>query len=321
MVRKKPATAPSIFGKGQPVAKKFLLQAIRSDEAQVRLEFEKSQKTFTKRVLEERKFMATFEEGLRRLGIDLEVATADIGAALRRDYEGALKRHPEPPRFLKASPFSFVGSHFVCRTPPYDLEGSGELGNASTTRSASKASGQMSFEISSDPNQISVGEARAAIGIYFRAPAILPGILDVFTAVAYGAHWGTWSRFESAHTEGWIGLYAAAFNASDNSFAGVALNQKLLLFTQDAHFLRPAFSLPGDKTESNPALPLHASLHVGGGLDYWYAIVVRCGGYTSAAGWSGEGGIRRKWGSAAHSGLHSVNVPYICLSYTYPPIG
>jgi hypothetical protein len=126
--------------------------------------------------------------------------------------------------------------------------------------------------------------------------------LNVNSAPAYTATWGTWCAQADAQTDGWIGLYVGSYNMSDDSFAGDVIDQKYTLFS-DTSFWRGI----GGHESRNSGYPVSAQFPVDNA--HWYAIWVWSGGEYLRPGWGGTFS-----GSNAQSGI-VTNIPY--LSWTY----
>ena len=67
-------------------------------EAEVKAELERRGKAFAQRIRDEQKFFTAIMESFKRVGADLEAATSDYRAALKRDSERSLEERRETPQ-------------------------------------------------------------------------------------------------------------------------------------------------------------------------------------------------------------------------------
>ena len=87
--------------------------------------------------------------------------------------------------------------------------------------------------------------------------------------------YGDWVTLCSAHTDGWIGLIVGSYNASDNSYEGLVIDQQISLYNTCAYYWNI-----GPINTNNSGFPLSAMTPVDS--SHWYARAV--GGSVHADG-------------------------------------
>jgi hypothetical protein len=137
--------------------------------------------------------------------------------------------------------------------------------------------------IGTDENNGSSASARAALGIFFALATDGTSHFRFWANPAFGFNWWDICLFDSAHSDGFIGLYAGAYDWS-GAFAGAPVDQMISLWSDDSWWSGAS------NQGSNSGFPLSADFEVDS--SHWYALWVWCGVDDSAAGWgtfSGSG--------------------------------
>lgn len=230
--------------------------------------------------------------------------TAKAVPALRRLQMNAYRHKLPPPHKHKITPGIFTGSIGATIVPPYDYQWtwSATAGNpSSNSEKANKNSGDMSLNLCTDfSDNSSAVSGNAAVGIYFRPPA--PGFLQIWSSPSFNDQWGDFCSFDSAHADGWIGLYVGSYDMTGAS-TGAVVDQKETLWSDDSWWAGV-----GQQEGSNSAYGLYAGVQ-----PVWhhrqYQIWVWCGGDVSGQGWG------QLSGSAASDQLN-VYVPSITWEFT-----
>ncbi|MGA8655265.1 MAG: hypothetical protein WB586_03885 [Chthoniobacterales bacterium] len=222
----------------------------------------------------------------------VELVSKDKGAAeavkeMRRLQTVAREHKVKSLPVEKVQERIFTASIGATVGPPYDYQWtwSAVAGNpGENSEAADNNSGNMSINIWTDfgGNSSSVS-GRAAVGTYFYPPA--NGSLQIWSSPAFNDDWGDWCNFDSAHTDGWIGLYVGSYDLT-GAPTGAVVDQQVTLWSDDSWW-----SGTGEQTGSNSAFGLYAP-PIQVDQDHQYEIWVWCGGDVSAAGWgtfSGSG--------------------------------
>ena len=181
--------------------------------------------------------------------------------------------------------------------PPYNYQWTWDVISGTPPResvTANSASGQMHFVVDTDHDKSSAGSTAAAVGIYF-SPFIERGNLLISANPTFSSGWATWCFFNSAHSDGWIGLYVGSYDLS-GGFAGAPVSLQFSLWSENVFFP------DGPGNGGVGTMPLRANLSVDS--NHYYAIWVWCGGSASGVGWDNF------FGSAAYSEMY-VSVPSI----------
>jgi hypothetical protein len=139
----------------------------------------------------------------------------------------------------------------------------------------------------------SSASARAALGIFFTPPTEGTSHFRFWANPAFNFFWDDYCNLDSAHTDGFIGLYAGEYDWS-GGFAGAPVDQMIWLWSDDSWWFGAS------NQGSNSGFSLSADFEVDN--DHWYALWVWCGVDDSAAGLGGF------FGSMSNSGL-SISVP------------
>jgi hypothetical protein len=206
-------------------------------------------------------------------------------------------RRVAPPQIPRKKERVFVGSIGGSRVPPFDYPWtwSATAGSPSVATSADVNAGQMNVREYSDVNNGSSASARAALGIFFTPPTEGTSHFRFWANPAFNYFWDDYCTLDSAHSDGFIGLYAGEYDWS-GAQTSVPVDQMLWLWSDDSWW----FGASGQG--SNTGFPLSADFEVDN--DHWYALWVWCGIDNSAAGLGGF------FGSMSNGGL-SVTVPSI----------
>jgi hypothetical protein len=211
----------------------------------------------------------------------------DTVAGLRQIAAKLRDRELREPHRADVKDGVYVGSIGAVVKPPFDYQWTWNAvdGNpADNTETANRSSGKMSlvFDTDDSDNSSSIS-GRAAVGIYFYPPAE-NGTLQVWSSPAYTDQWYDICSFDSAHTDGWIGLYVASYDLT-GAPTGALVNQQISLWSDSSWWSG------GTGQGSNSGFGLYAP-PIQVDQDHQYVIWVWAGGDVSAQGWgtfSGSG--------------------------------
>lgn len=190
-----------------------------------------------------------------------------------------------PPKLVKKRERVFLGSIGGTRVPPFDYPWtwSAATGTSTVSKSADVNGGQMSVSIHTDFDNSSSVSARAGLGIFFSSPTECLSHFKFWANPALNFNWRDVCDFDSAHSDGFIGLYAAAYDWAGGQ-TDTPVDQMISLWSDDSWW-----SGASDQG-SNSGYPLSGDFEVD--ADHYYALWVWCGVNGSAAGWgtfSGSG--------------------------------
>jgi hypothetical protein len=179
----------------------------------------------------------------------------------------------------------FLGSIGGTRVPPLDYPWTwnATAGSPSVSTSANVGSGQMSLNVSTNFDNGSSLSARAALGIFFQSPIECLSHFKFWSNPALNFNWWDVCSFDSAHSDGFIGLYATAYDLS-GAVTGTPVDQVISLWSDDSWWNGAS------NQGSNSGYSLSADFEVDS--SHWYALWVWCGVDNSAQGWgtfSGSG--------------------------------
>jgi hypothetical protein len=236
------------------------LTAEFKERTRVNAEIRKHSRALSASLNEEAKGVAEAVTGLRRLATSLRG-----------------RRLVEPP-YLEAREQVYVGSIGAVRKPPFDYQWtwSAASGNPEGSESADRQSGKMFFQLYTDDDNSSSMSGRTAVGIYFYPPAEC-GDLQVWASPSFTDQWWDFCTFDSAHADGWIGLYIQSYDLTDAPTATL-VDQQISLWSDSSWW--SGTSGQG----SNTGYGLYAPpMQVD--QDHQYAIWVWAGGDVSADGW------------------------------------
>ena len=138
-----------------------------------------------------------------------------------------------------------------------------------------------------NPGSIS---ARAAVGIFFSSPSECVSNFSFWASPSLGFSWEEYCTLSSAHSDGFIGLFAASYDWGGN-FTATLVDQMFSLWSNNSWW-NDANGKGGSEGFS-----LSANLLVD--PDHWYALWVWCGSNDSDGGYSEWTGF----GSSAYSDL------------------
>jgi hypothetical protein len=211
----------------------------------------------------------------------------DTVAGLRQIAAKLRDRDLREPHRADVKDGVYVGSIGAVVKPPFDYQWTWSAVNgnpADNTETANKSSGKMSlvFDTDDSDNSSSIS-GRAAVGIYFYPPAD-NGTLQVWSSPAYTDQWYDICSFDSAHTDGWIGLYIASYDLT-GAPTGALVDQQVSLWSDSSWWSG------GTGQGSNSGFGLYAP-PIQVDQDHQYVIWVWAGGDVSAQGWgtfSGSG--------------------------------
>jgi hypothetical protein len=211
----------------------------------------------------------------------------DAVAGLRNIAAKLRDRELREPHRADVKEGVYVGSIGAVVNPPFDYQWTWSAvdGNpADNTESANRNSGKMSLTFDTDDSDNSSSiSGRAAVGIYFYPPAD-NGTLQIWSSPAYTDQWYDICSFDSAHADGWIGLYVASYDLT-GAPTGAVVDQQVTLWSDSSWWSG------GTGQGSNAGFGLYAPpMQVD--QDHQYVIWVWVGGDVSAQGWgtfSGSG--------------------------------
>lgn len=212
---------------------------------------------------------------------------SDAVAELRQISARLRDRELRDPHRADVKEGVYVGSIGAVVKPPFDYQWtwSAVNGNPSdNTETANSSSGKMSlvFDTDGGDNSSSIS-GRAAVGIYFYPPAD-NDTLQIWSSPAYADQWYDICSFDSAHTDGWIGLYVASYDLT-GAPTGAVVDQQVSLWSDSSWWSG------GTGQGSNAGFGLYAP-PIQVDHDHQYVIWVWAGGDVSAQGWgtfSGSG--------------------------------
>ena len=237
--------------------------------------------------------MADLEKALGQRFRDLQkqrTQSAHANAELRNQLLGPLRNDPAwavsmrqrrarlkslrprggaPPKVVAPKERVFLGSLGGTRTAPFDYPWTWSAKNGSPTISttASTSTGEMYISIATGDNAASAS-ARAAVGIFFSSPIDCVSNFSVWSSPSLSFSWEEFCTLDSAHTDGFIGLYAASYDWAGN-FTATVVDQMISLWSNNSWWN------DANGGNSNRAFPLSASFQVD--PDHWYALWVWCG--------------------------------------------
>ncbi len=204
---------------------------------------------------------------------------------LRTVQKSFQSRRAQPPKVAKKKERVFLGSIGGTRVPPFDYPWtwSATSGSPVAVTSADVNSGQMSVDVATNENNGSSVSARAALGIFFSSPTECLSHFKFWANPALSFNWWDICAFDSAHSDGFIGLYAGSYDWS-GAQTGTPVDQMITLWSDDSWWSGAS------NQGSNSGYSLSGDFEVD--ADHYYALWVWCGVNDSAAGWgtfSGSG--------------------------------
>ena len=227
----------------------------------------------------------------------LQGTLGDAGAAAVKRLQVVEGRFAKEAPAVDVPEGIFSGSVGVTRVPPYDYRWTwnAQDGGATANVAANNANGQESFYLYNNGRDAHAWGA-VGLGIYFRP--MYNGYIHLWANPSFNYSWGTYSVFQSSHSDGWLGLYVGQYNLSGD-LDRVAVSQQISQWNDNSWW-----SGAGSHNGSNSGYPLSAWFY--GYSSRWYAMWVWAGGSVYGAGWSTFSG------SGAISGM-SLGVPSISL--------
>jgi len=204
---------------------------------------------------------------------------------LRDTHKSLTARRLAPPKVAAKKERVFLGSIGGTRVAPFDYPWtwSATNGSPNVSTSANVNSGQIMLGGSTNFNNGSSLSARGALGIFFSSPTECLSHFKFWSNPALNYDWWDVCAFDSAHSDGFIGLYAAAYDWG-GAQTDTPADQMISLWSDDSWW-----SGASDQG-SNSGYPLSADFEVD--ANHYYALWVWCGINDSAAGWgtfSGSG--------------------------------
>ena len=215
-----------------------------------------------------------------------------------RALEKTLRSKPvTAPPVAKKKERVFLGSIGATRVVPFDYPWTwkASVGGPTVFTSADVTAGTMRIHDKPNVNNPSSDGARAALGIFFSSPLECPAPFWFWANPAFSFFWWDTCQFAAGHSDGFIGLYAAAYHWS-GAFAGVMVDQMIPLWSDSSWWWGASGS------GSSRGYPLSGQFEVDS--DHFYALWVWCGINDSSEGW---GDIS---GSSAGANM-AVNLPSI----------
>ena len=204
---------------------------------------------------------------------------------LRDTHKSLASQRLAPPKVAAKKERVFLGSIGGTRVAPFDYPWtwSATSGSPTVSTSANVNSGQIALSAYTNFNNGSSLSARGALGIFFSSPTECLSHFKFWSNPALNYDWWDVCAFDSAHSDGFIGLYAAAYDWG-GAQTDTPADQMISLWSDDSWW-----SGASDQG-SNSGYPLSADFEVD--ANHYYALWVWCGINDSAAGWgtfSGSG--------------------------------
>jgi hypothetical protein len=201
-------------------------------------------------------------------------------ATVRRKRRASRKSLPARrvsiPKALQQKERVFLGSLGGTRVWPFDYEWTWRVnpGPPFVYLSADASDGEMQMSMSTDEKEASLSGA-AAVGIFFQSPSHCLSNFSFWANPLLRFSWYEICTLSSAHSDGFIGLYAASYDWAGN-FTGTLVDQMISLWSDDSWWW------DAEGSGSSSGFPLSANFQVD--PDHWYALWVWCGSHVSADG-------------------------------------
>ena len=189
----------------------------------------------------------------------------------RKSLRSRLSSLPKTPQQKESV---FLGSLGGTRVCPFDYQWWWEGGGAGHWLDVDASDGKMWFLLDTGGDEMSVS-ARTAVGIFFQSPSHCISKFSFWANPLLSFEWATNCGFDSAHSDGFIGLFAASYDWAGN-FTGILVDQMISLWSDDSWWWGNSGS------SSSRGFPLAANFQVD--PDHWYALWVWCGGHVSGGG-------------------------------------
>ena len=122
--------------------------------------------------------------------------------------------------------------------------------------------------------------ARAAVGIFFSSPSECLQNFSFWANPLYHFTWEEDCTLASAHSDGFIGLFAGSYDWAGN-YSGTVVEQMIPLWSNNSWWDDASSS----GTNDTDGFPLSANFQVD--PDHWYALWVWCGSDDSGDGYGG----------------------------------
>ena len=205
-----------------------------------------------------------------------------LAATVRRQWRASRKtlrsRRFSIPEALQQKESVFLGSLGGTRVWPFDYEWTWKAPTGLSAywidASADASNGGLRMVLDTDEKDKSLS-GRAAVGIFFQSPSHCLSKFSFWANALLRFDWWTTCAFASAHSDGFIGLFAASYDWAGN-FTSTLVDQKISLWSDDSWW----FGAEGSGSASG--FPLSANFQVD--PDHWYALWVWCGSHVSAEG-------------------------------------
>ena len=178
------------------------------------------------------------------------------------------------PKTVQQQESVFLGSLGGTRVCPLDYQWWWEGGGAGHWLDVHASDGKMWVWVDTGGEEMSVS-ARTAVGIFFQSPSHCISKFSYWANPVLSFDWHTYCAFHSAHSDGFIGLFAASYDWAGN-FTGTLVDQIISLWSDDSWWYGNSGS------GSSRGFPLSANFQVD--PDHWYALWVWCGCHASAGG-------------------------------------
>jgi hypothetical protein len=200
-------------------------------------------------------------------------------ASMRRRQERLKSLRPQsaaPHKVVAPKERVFLGSLGGTRIAPFDYPWtwSAKTGSPSVSTEASTSTGDISISIMTGDKAASAS-ARAAVGIFFSSPIDCVSNFSFWSSPSLAFSWEEFCSLDSAHTDGFIGLYAASYDWAGN-FTATVVDQMISLWSNNSWWD------DANGGNSNRAYPLSANFQVD--PDHWYVLWVWCGSDDSGDG-------------------------------------
>jgi hypothetical protein len=176
----------------------------------------------------------------------------------------------------------FVGFNAGTRLRPFDYSWtwstkSGEAPPDALDVSADRTYGQLLVKLDAGSGEHGSNvAARAAVGIFFRLSFWRLASFSFCANPIVGFNWQDYCGFDSVHTDGFVGLFAASYNSAGN-LSAVLTDQEISLWSDDSWWEG------GTGMADYSSFPMSANFLVDS--DHWYALWVWCGSHNIGDGW------------------------------------
>jgi hypothetical protein len=265
--KRRPSVIRNLFGHDPP-PEKLVLRGMADLEKTLARRFEELNEQRARLARANAPLWDTLRDLLRK-----DPAWAAIVRRKRRTSRKPLpSRRLSIPKVLQQK--ECLGSLGGTRVWPFDYEWVWRAGPPSVPLWADASDGEMQIYLSTDGKEVSKS-AGAAVGIFFQWPSLLLSNFSFWANPGLGFSWHHICALASAHSDGFIGLFAASYDWAGN-FTGALVDQGISLWSHDSWWW--------DENGSGSSNPFSLSANFQVDPDHWYALWVWCGSHVSADG-------------------------------------